>query len=113
MPRLRVHYTCDHCSHRSSAEYFDYQYHETEVVQAPCGGCGYMTRHTPQNAERIADEDRSPEQPPNRATNRATNRTRTQTWHQVDQHGLTRWECSHCGTIEQSLELPDACDCAD
>ena len=62
MPRLRVHYACDHCGHRSSAEYFDYSYHETEVVQALCGGCGYMSLHTPQSAERITDGDRSAEQ---------------------------------------------------
>jgi len=58
LPRLRVHYACDRCGHPSSAEYFDYRYHETEVVQAPCDGCGYMTQHTPQSADRIADDDR-------------------------------------------------------
>ncbi len=99
MPRLRVHYTCDHCGRKSSAEYFDYRYHETEVVSAPCGGCGFMTQHTPQRAERITDEDRSTK--------------RLQTWRQFTQHGFTRWECSACGAIEQSLELPDPCDCAD
>ena len=107
MPRLRVHYACDHCGHKSSAEYFDYRYHETEVVQAPCGGCGYMAQHTPQSAERITDGDRSAEQPPKPAAQRP------QTWRQFHWHGFTRWECSHCGSIEQSLELPDPCDCAD
>ena len=58
MPRIRVHYACDRCGHTSTAEYFDYRYHETEVVRAPCGGCGYMTEHTPQSAERITDGDR-------------------------------------------------------
>ena len=55
MTRLRVDYACDHCGRASSAEFFDYRYHETEVVSAPCGGCGYMTQHTPQSAERVAD----------------------------------------------------------
>ena len=109
MPRLRVHYACDHCGHRSSAEYFDYRYHETEVVSAPCGGCGYMARHTPQSAERITDADRSTKQP----SKPAAERPRPQTWRQFHQHGFTRWECSHCGNIEQSLDLPDPCDCAD
>ena len=109
MPRLRVHYACDHCGRRSSADYFDYRYHETEVVQAPCGGCGYMSRLLPQSAERIADEDRSTKQPPDQAAQRA----RPQIWRQFQQHGFTSWECSHCGNIEQSLELPDPCDCAD
>jgi hypothetical protein len=109
MPRLRVHYACDKCGHASSAKYFDYRYHETEAVQAPCGGCSYMTRHAPQSAERITDEDRSTKQPPDQAAQRA----RPQTWRQFQQRGFTRWECSHCGNIEQSLELPDPCDCAD
>ena len=107
MPRLRVNYACDHCGHPSSAEYFDYRYHETEVVQAPCGGCGYMSQHTPQSAERIADEDRSTKQPSTPTADRP------QTWRQFHQHGFTRWECSDCGAIEQSLELPDPCDCAE
>ena len=58
MPRLRVHYACDRCGHKSEAEYFDYRYHETEVVRAPCDGCGHMTEHTPRSAERITDDDR-------------------------------------------------------
>ena len=68
-----------------------------------------MARHTPQNAERITDEDRSAEQPSKPTAERA----RPQTWRQFHQHGFTRWECSHCGAIEQSLDLPDPCDCAD
>ena len=111
MPRLRVHYACDHCGRKSSAEYFDYRYHETEAVQAPCGGCGYMSRHTPQNAERIEDGDRSAERPSKPAAEHP--RPRPQTWRRFYQHGFTRWECSACGAIEQSLELPDPCDCAD
>ena len=109
MPRLRVHYACDHCGHKSSAEYFDYRYHETQAVNAPCGGCGYMARHTPKSAERIADEDRSTKQP----SKPAAERPRPQTWRQFHQHGFTRWECSHCGAIEQSLDLPGPCDCAE
>jgi len=58
MPRLRVHYACDRCGHTSTDEYFDYRSHETEVVRMPCDGCGYMTEHTPQSAERIPDDDR-------------------------------------------------------
>ena len=65
MTRLRVHYACDHCGRKSSAEFFDYRYHETEVVLAPCGGCGFMARHTPQSAERITVGDRSANQHPN------------------------------------------------
>ena len=57
MPRLRVHYACDCCGHKSEAEYFDYRYHETEIVRAPCDGCGSMTEHTPQKAERITEDD--------------------------------------------------------
>ena len=94
MPRLRVHYACEHCGRKSSAEYFDYRYHETEVVQAPCGGCGYMTQHTPRSVDRITDDE-----------------PKRQTWRQFHQHGFTRWECSGCGRIEQSLESPDPCDC--
>ena len=58
MPRIRVHYACDRCGHTSTAEYFDYRYHETEAMRMPCGGCGFMTEHTPQKAERITDDDR-------------------------------------------------------
>ena len=70
MTRLRVHYACVHCGRASSAEYFDYRYHETEVASAPCGGCGFMARHTPQSAERFADSDRSANQHPNDAADR-------------------------------------------
>ena len=77
MPRLRVHYACDHCGRQSSAEYFDYRYHETEAVQAPCGGCGYMSQHTPQRAERITDGDRSTEQYPDASDCLATPSERT------------------------------------
>ncbi len=103
MPRLRVHYACDRCGRTSSAEYFDYRYHETEVVRAPCGGCGYMTRHTPQSADRTTDDDRSPDPTAHEPGRR--------TWRQFHQHGFTRWECSGCGRIEQSLASPDPCDC--
>ena len=109
MPRLGGRYACDHCGRQSSAEYFDYRYHETEAVQSPCDGCGYMTRHTPQSAERITEEDRSTKQPPEPSAQRP----RPQTWRQFHQHGFTRWECSDCGAIEQSLESPGTCDCAD
>ena len=109
MSRLRVHYACDRCGHKSSGVYFAYGYHETEVVQAPCDGCGYMTQHTPQNAVWITEEGRAPERP----TNREARRPRLQSWRQFQQHGFTRWECSGCGAIEQSLDLPGRCDCAD
>ena len=58
MPRLRVHHACDRCGHTSTAEYFDYRYHETEAVRMPCDGCGYMTEHTPMSADRIKEDDR-------------------------------------------------------
>ncbi len=89
-----MHYACERCGRQSSAEYFDYRYHETEAVRAPCGGCGYMTQHTPQSARRITDDE-----------------PRRRTWRQFYQHGFTRWECSGCGRIEQSLASPDPCDC--
>ena len=38
---------------------------------------------------------------------------RQQTWRQFHQRGFSRWQCSGCGAIEQSLELPDPCDCTD
>lgn len=95
MPRIRVHYACDRCGRTSTAEYFDYRYHETEAVQAPCDGCGFMTRHTPRSAERITEG-----QPYRR------------TWRQFHQHGFTRWQCSGCGAVKQSLEQPEPYDCA-
>ena len=57
MPRIRVQYACDRCGHTSTAEYFDYRCHETEIVRMPCGGCGFMTEHTPQMAERVKEHD--------------------------------------------------------
>ena len=37
---------------------------------------------------------------------------RRQTWRQFDQYGFSRWQGFHCGNVEQSLELPDDCDCS-
>ena len=63
MPRLRVHYTCDHCGHQSSAEYFDYRYHETEVVQRSLRRLRlHVATHAPEPPNGSRDGDRSAEQ---------------------------------------------------
>ena len=109
MPRIRVHYACDQCGHQSSAEYFDYRYHETEVVRALCGGCGYMTEHTPQSASRVKDQIQRPSSSDIDVTeNRSPS---LETWRKFYQHGFTCWKCSRCGTTKQSLEAPAPCDC--
>ncbi|MDE2747053.1 MAG: hypothetical protein OXI41_13900 [Chloroflexota bacterium] len=110
MPRLSVHYACDRCGHTSTAEYFDYRYHETEAVRAFCGGCSFMTDHTPQGATRIADQDRP--QLPGDNDHSADDQPRLETWRKFYQHGFTAWKCSRCGAIKQSLAAPDPCDCS-
>ena len=59
MPRIRVHYACDRCGRTSTAEYFDYRYHETEVVRMPLRRLRLhdaSTRH--RSAERIKEDER-------------------------------------------------------
>ena len=111
MPRIRVHYACGRCGHKSSAEYFDYRYHETEAVRSPCDGCGFMTEHTPQSACRIQDPDRNPSSASVRDAD--DGRPRLATWRKFYQHGFTFWRCSRCGVASQSVEQPEPCDCSD